>query len=365
MSVINQVLKDLDRQGANSTVPSGVIAINQMAAASQRPYWLAGAAAVLLVAAGWFWATMTPATAPSPASEASQPAEAAPQLRLSQQLDLPPAGEPASTPEQAQQMPSTQIAEASQSRSASAPPSAIVFVPQPPRLDTRLSEPRASLPAPAAHASVAKVWTAEPEAKSATPQAQAEEAWRQAGRLLEQGRNHDAQARLEAALRLDPGHSDARQSLIALVLEAGDAARAESLLREGQTQHPNDVWYPRSLAQLQMQRGEYAPAAAILKTALQNAAGRQRDGRRNGDAPDWALYAGTLAKLGQVEESAAAYREALRRDAGQGAWWVGLGVVLEQAGQPGQASEAYARAVQTRVSVELREYAAQRLRVLK
>jgi MSHA biogenesis protein MshN len=212
---------------------------------------------------------------------------------------------------------------------------------------------------------VAKVWTAEPEAKSATPQAQAEEAWRQAGRLLEQGRNHDAQARLETALRLDPGHSDARQSLIALVLEAGDAARAESLLREGQTQHPNDVWYPRSLAQLQMQRGEYAAAAAILKAALQNAAGRQRDGRKNADAPDWALYAGTLAKLGQVEESAAAYREALRRDAGQGAWWVGLGVVLEQAGQPGQASEAYARAAQTRVSVELREYAAQRLRALK
>lgn len=342
MSVINQVLKDLDRQGANTRAPSGVVAVNQSDAVSPWPRRMALAAgiAVLLAAVWWFWQPVPTVTAPAPVL----PAPVAPQLRLSQELTQPV---------------STSVAEATVSAAPaettrppvtiSAPPPRIAFVPQPPRLDTRLPEPRQTeVTSAEAKSAVVK------EIKPATPQVQAEEAWRQANRLLELGRNHDARERLETALRLDPEHDAARQSLIALLLEAGNAASAEALLREGIAQQPNDPWYPRSLAQLQLQRGDLSAAAAVLKAAL---------GKRP-DAANHALYAGTLHKLGKSAEAATAYREAVRLDPSQGNWWIGMAVALEQTGDAAAAGAAYQRATLTRLSGELREFAQQKARLL-
>jgi tetratricopeptide (TPR) repeat protein len=173
----------------------------------------------------------------------------------------------------------------------------IAFIPQPPRLDTRLPEPPAR-PAPEAAPGRAETGVVK-QIKPLTPQVQAEDAWRQAGRSLEQGREHDARQRLEQALRFDPAHVAARQRLVALVLAASDLPRAEVLLREGLALHPNDPWYPRSLAQLRMQQGDYVHAAEILKAAL----------AKRPDAANWALYAGTLARLEErVELLGSTYR---------------------------------------------------------
>ncbi|MDP2787788.1 MAG: tetratricopeptide repeat protein [Pseudomonadota bacterium] len=365
MSVINQVLKDLDRQGANTSVPSGVIAINQRDAAAPRWPWLLLAGAMLAAAAWWFWpaAPAPRAAIPSPPPALSTPVETAPQLQLSQQLS--PLPEPAHVGRNPRKGEAESVsAEAQRPRSSEAPSanaptveaSAPATIIAKPRLDTRLPEPR---PPELRQPEVAKAQVVK-EIKPLTPQAQAEEAWRQASRLLEQGRNHDAQDKLESALRLDPAHAGARQSLIALVLEAGDGARAETLLREGLALQANDPWYPRSLAQLQLQRGDYAQAAAILKTGL---------GKRP-DTANWGLYASTLAKLGKPGDAAQAYREALRPNPAQGGqaergnWWIGLAVALEQNGEKVEAAAAYQRALQTRLSSELREFAQQKAREL-
>ncbi len=344
MSVINQVLKDLDRQGANMRAPSGVVAVNQPDAVSPWPRRMALAAgvAVLLAAVWWFWRPAPGVVAPAP----SLPAPAAPQLRLSQEL----------TPVAPPSLPSPAEATVSAALPApvSAPPPRIAFVPQPPRLDTRLPEPRQPVVASAEAKLIETKSAVVKDIKPATPQVQAEEAWRQANRLLEQGRNHDARERLETALRLDPEHDAVRQSLIALLLEAGNAASAEALLREGIALQPNDAWYPRSLAQLQLQRGDLAAAAAGLKAAL---------GKRQ-DAANWALYAGTLHKLGKSGEAATAYREAVRLDPSQGNWWIGMAVALEQAGDTEAAGATYQRALQTRLGGELREFAQQKARAL-
>jgi MSHA biogenesis protein MshN len=358
MSVINQVLKDLDRQGANASAPAGVIAVNQAAAAAPRwPWWLSGVVG-LAAAVWWFWPT--PPVSHSPAVPVPALPPAPPQLRLSQDLDLAghvgrksvapsavwptPNASPASPADNA--FGSSALPSARHATPQPAPPTFVTALPaMKPRLDTRLSEPR---PANAASAQVVK------EIKPQTPQVQAEDLFRQASRLLEQGRNHDAQDKLESALRLDPNHAGVRQNLIALVLEASDGARAEALLREGLALQPNDPWYPRSLAQLQLQRGDSAQAAAILKNALV----------RRPDAANWALYAGTLVKLGKRGEAVQAYREALRLDATQGNWWIGLAVALEQSDEKAEAAAAYQRALQTRLSGELREFAQQKVREL-
>lgn len=351
VSVINRVLKDLDRQGANPQAPIGVVAVNQADAPQPWPRRIALTAslAALLTAVGWFGRPVPESQPPAPLPSAP----ATPQLRLTQEL----ASAPATAETQSNgRIPATTPA----TTPIRLPPARIAFVPQPPRLDTRLPELRRA-PAAMVEAKPAVI----KDLKPVTPQVQAEETWRQADRLLEQGRNHDARVRLETALRLDPEHDAARQSLIALTLEAGNVESAASLLREGIVLHPDDAWYPRSLAQLHLQHGDFSAAADILKSALKALSSRTRETRKHSDASDWALYASTLARLGQAEDCAAAYREALRRDPAQGAWWVGLGVALEHAGQSGKAAEAFANVGKTNASAELKDYAAQRLRELK
>lgn len=385
MSVINQVLKDLDRQGANVVAPNGVIAVNRRDAAAPRRLGVLAAFAALAAAAWWLWPvgadpnsdTATPA-APPMAESAPVSVERVPKLRLSEQLSaLSPQADSAS---------GQRPAVADLVVPDRAPPNAVV--PQP-RLDIRLPGPAvvelSESEAPKDGTPKAETGKAEtrkvdarkvdarkveaPKAESAPPQVlkeikpptaqvQAEEAWRQASRLLEQGRNHDALERLESALRLDPAHVGARQSLVALLLGAGasaeSAARAELLLREGWVLHLNDPWYPRSLAQLQLQRGDAAQAAATLKAGLDQRV----------DAGNWGLYASTLAKLGKPAEAVQAYREALRLNPDQGNWWIGFAVALEQIGAKTDAGAAYQRALQARLSNALRDFAQQKAREL-
>jgi len=329
-----------------------VIAVNQRDATSPRWPWLLLGFAGLAAAGWWLWPG-DPRPAPSlaiPGSPRPSPApvETAPQLRLSQQLSPVSESVPAAL---SKVKPALELKPApvhsAEGASLFRPTPAVVAAisAAKPRLDTRLSEPR--------HSEIAKP-TVVKEIKPQTPQVQAEEIWRQTSRLLEQGRNHDAQERLESVLRLDPTHAGAQQSLVALVLEAGDSVRAEALLREGLALHPNEAWYPRSLAQLQLQRGDTAQAAVTLKTGL----------AKRTDATNWGLYASTLAKLGKRGDAAQAYREALRLDPAQGNWWIGLAVALEQGGENADAGAAYQRALQTRLSTELREFAQQKVREL-
>jgi MSHA biogenesis protein MshN len=326
MSVINRVLKDLDQKGATPTTPAGVLAV-QASPAVTRPRW-PWLLPLLLVpaAAWWFWPAPGQQPPPEPVPEETQP-----QLRMSETLSPP------SLPAVPIEEPALAQAEAT----APAPPIAKAARPQaepplPVKLDTRLPEPGA--------AKVIK------EVRPLSTGEQAEQAWRQATRLIELGRAQAGLEGLEAALRLDPGHGPARQTLIALSLEAGDSARGESLLREGQQLHPSDAWYPKGLAQLSLQRGDVNQAASTLKAGL----------GKNTDADYWSLYAGVLGKVGRHGEAAQAWREATRQNPGHGPWWIGLAVSLEQIGQRAEAAAAHQRALQTRLSPELRDFAARK-----
>lgn len=332
MSVINRVLKDLDQKGASPTTPAGVLAVQAGPAATwPRWPWLL---ALLLVpaAAWWFWPAPGQQPPPEPVRE-----EAKPLLRMSETLSAPTL--PVATIEEPEPPPAHIQAE------ATAPIIAKAARPQaesplPVKLDTHLPEPRA--------AKVIK------EVRPLSAGEQAEQAWRQATRLIELGRAQAGLEGLEAALRLDPGHGPARQTLIALSLDAGDSTRGENLLREGQHMHPADAWYSKGLAQLSLQRGDVNQAVNILKAGL----------GKNLDADYWSLYAGVLGKAGRHGEAAQAWREATRLNPTHGPWWIGLAVSLEQIGQRAEAAAAHQRALQTRLSPELRDFAARKVEEL-
>lgn len=312
MSVINRVLKDLDRMGVAPGSLAGVRAVPARRGRT-RPLW---AFLLVLAASGagwWFWPAPLPRV-PRP----SHPREERPRLRLSETLSETqngPIGLDTHLPKPgAEQAGSLRYRET------------------PIRLDTHLPEPRA--------ARVSK------EVRPLGVREQAEQAWTQAAHLIELGRGREALEALEALLRLDASHGPARQALVALSLEGGDAARAEALLRDGLLLHPQDAWYNRSLGQLSLQRGDTAGAADLLKSGLSKGV----------DAAYWGLYAGVLEKSGQAETATHAYREAARMDPGHGLWWVGLAVSLEQAGSRAEAATAYRRALQTRLGADIREF---------
>jgi Flp pilus assembly protein TadD len=337
MSVINRVLKDLDRKGAAPITLAGVQAVPGSADRS-RPSWPWLLLLAVAAAAWWFW----PGVKSPPA--VPEVLEALPKLRMSDNLTAPqrpspalgegavvatPAPEPGK-PQRRANAPAPALGGVSKAPIVTATAS---DTPYPVKLDTRLPEARAP--------KVIK------EVHPPTPHEQADQAWRAAARLLEQGRGREAQEGLEAALRLEPGHGPARQSLIALCLESGDTVRGEALLREGLQLHGNDPWYNRSLGQLTLQRGDLAQSLATLKAGLVKGA----------DAAYWGLYAGVLGKAGRPADAAQAYREATRLNPGHGPWWIGLAVSLEQSGSRPDAAAAYQRALQTGLGPEVREFA--------
>jgi len=335
MSVINRVLKDLDQKGAAPSTLAGVRVV-QASLAPARPLWPWFALVIAgLAAAWWFW--------PAAKQEAPTVRETPPQLHMSEPSSSPPPPSPpgSNVIEEgvgtAVEATSDLKPPPSEPNKAKPPheikPPSLTLLNDAPPATTRLPEPR--------QPRVVK------EILPLTPNEQADQAWRQATRLIEQGRNREALEGLEAALRLDPNHGPARQTLIALSLEAGDAARGETLLREGVQLHANDPWYNRGLAQLCLQRGDTAQSAAILKAGL----------GKGVDAGYWGLYAGVLGKSARHEEATQAYREAARLNPGHGPWWIGLAVSLEQTGQRPDAAAAYQRALQTRLSPEVREFA--------
>lgn len=342
MSVINRVLKDLDRKGGIPSTLNGVQAV-QLGLDKPRPRWPWLLLPAVAAAAWWFWPAANPTATPA----APERREDVPRLRMSESLSSPVPASPATAEEEIKAAPATAATPPAESTRPGQKSGAPAALPAPDgeagksdappvRLDTRLPEPR--------QPGVVK------EIRPPTPREQADLAWRQAARLIEQGRGRDALESLESSLKLEPGHGPARQTLIALHLEAGDLARGETLLREGLELHANDPWYNRSLGQLTLQRGDLKQSAAMLKAGL----------GKGVDAAYWGLYAGVLNKAGRAEEATQAWREATRLNPAHGPWWVGLAVALEQGGQRPEAAAAYQRALQTRLNTDLREFAARK-----
>lgn len=331
MSVINRVLKDLDQNGAAPATLAGVQAVH-VTPPRHKTRWLWLLLLPIPIAAWWLWPPL--GQLPPPATAV---ADAPPRLKLSETLSTPALPAPAPTPVESIAPPRPARAEATAPVIAPPLTREAAAAPPPVKLDTRLPEPHT--------ARIIK----EPLPLSLGEQA--EQSWRQATRLIELGRTQAGMEGLEAALRLDPGHGPARQTLIALSLEAGDSARGESLLREGMPLHPTEAWYHKSLAQLALQRGDLNQAASLLKAGTS----------KNPDADYWGLYAGILGKAGRPADAAQAWREAARLNPAHAQAWLGLAVSLEQIGQRTNAAAAYQRALQTRLSPELRDFAARKI----
>jgi len=187
---------------------------------------------------------------------------------------------------------------------------------------------------PAADKKVAAQLPRSPDAARATPgvpAAQAaESAYRKALASLAEGRIHEAQGGLQQALRLQPRHEAARQTLVGLLIEAGRPEDAMRQLQAALTLEPAQPALAMLLARLQIERGESGIETLTRTLPYAAANGEYR-----------AFLAGALVRAQRHDEASEHYKAALRTAPHNGVWWMGLGIALQAGKRDGEAIEAF------------------------
>lgn len=399
MSLINQMLQDLDARSADGMATSAIH--DQVRPVAERrkvpvAWWLALALALVLlvVMAAWLLRQSTVPSASVPASPpASSPASslasplASPPVPASVGLSLKVAPDLAEVP-LPRQMADRRTAVAPQSNMHSfaeaKPTDAIVAAPVPLREATPVSAPvpapaptrpsampkvpAAAIPPPAIPAKapppVATTKTSEPppavinkQVKEANPQQRAEAEYRHATTLLQQGRVTETMDVLDQVLQHDPRHHAARQTLVGLLLENKRQDEAMGKIQDGLRLDPNQPGLAMVLARRQVEKGELQPAVDTLQKTLPHAQER---------ADYLAFLAALLQRQGNHKDAIEQYVSALRRAPQNGVWWMGLGISLQAESRAGEAQDAFGRAIASNtLSPELQAFVEQKLNQLQ
>ncbi len=192
--------------------------------------------------------------------------------------------------------------------------------------------------------------------KQISPAQQADAEFRKGLSLSQQGRNAEARTAFEAALSFDAGHDAARQSLVAQLLETRRSGEAEQVLQDGLKYNPSNTRFAILLARLQVGRNDLEQAIATLEGTLSYAL-HQADYQ--------AFYAALLQRKGRHQESVDHYQIALKYAPGSGTWLMGYGISLQALLRNAEAKEAYQRALESKMlSAELQAFVQQKLKGL-
>ena len=190
-----------------------------------------------------------------------------------------------------------------------------------------------------------------------TPQQLAENDYRDAANLLNQGRPAEAQQKFKLALKHQPAHVGARQALFGLLLEAKRTGEAEQLLQEGLQLNPHQPGFAMALARMQVDRGDTAGAVETLQKTAPAAV----------DSPDYlAFLAALLQRQSRHVEAVDHYQAALSLAPASGVWLMGLGISLQALNRTADARDAFRRArASNALNADLQAFVDQRLRQLQ
>ncbi len=336
MSVINQVLNELEQRGANPVPERDMVrAVPPARHSLVKPLLLLLGLAALGVGA-WLYARKSPVVPPKPALPvASAGPVTAPETDL-----LPPASrlsfELSMVP-----LPSSSR-EAKNAISAAAP--------RP--IGEQGKPPAAATP----DAPVLLSASGGLPLKQVSPAQRADAEFRRGIGLMQQGRIPEAIASYEMALQLDAGLQVARQALVALLLEGKRGADAERVLQEGLKARPEQTGFAMLLARLQVERGALEQATATLGKSLPYA----------DDQADYqAFVAALLQRQERHKEAINHYQIALQLVPGNGVWLMGYGISLQAVQRNADAKEAFRRALDSQtLPPELQKFVQQKLKVL-
>ena len=387
MSLINKMLRDLDKRHApqgGTAAPAGGLSrhmhpVPERALASDF-FWRA-MAMMMLFAVGWVawlvWQLMPRPIATELAYQSLRGKISAPADPASSRSDSAPApqaaaSQPAPTP------PAASIS-ASGSAGAQTPP------PQRPdrvnvdmlRLATELTTPipqrssRAPRSGSKAPVGAAKAVSARPtlagepaaapgkidRRSNTSSRSRAESEFRRAVNLVNQGRIAEGMDGFRRALEIDPGHDAARQTMVALLLEAKRVDEAAASLQEALALNTENTGFAMLLARIMVESNDIPTALFVLQ---RHAAPPDRN-------PDFHAFAAALfQRLDRHKEAIEQYQAALRLAPSAGIWWLGLGISFQAVEQPKEALEAFTRAKSAgNLAPDLLAFVDQRLRQLQ
>jgi len=358
MSIINQMLRDLDARqasaGERAGLPERLRTLPPEAPARRRGWLLAGGG--LLVCALLAWHFLTPAVPPAPTLD--QPAAVPPALAVS--VAAAPSAEPVTAVTPSQPQPQPQPAAAA----SPVPPAKPVPVIEPATKPRPITAP-AKVPAPVAKSAAVSTTSpaapapaaptaAKPAEPIAAPAAEppavahidkqpkpdlaselAEAEYRKAMQAAASGDSVGAIPLLRRALELDPRHGKARQALMAVLAGGRHWEDVRRIAEGGLALDPTRTGWAGIVARVQHEQGDSAGALDTLDHYA---------GHAGGDADYQGLFAFLLQKQQRYAEAAQHYRAALALRPREGRWWFGLGLALEGAGQTEEAKVAFARA---------------------
>jgi MSHA biogenesis protein MshN len=192
---------------------------------------------------------------------------------------------------------------------------------------------------------------------NATPQDRADAEFRRAFEWLNQGRIAEAMEGFRAVLSIDPAHEQARQTMIALLLEAKRVNDAAALLQEGLALTPGNTVFAMLLARIMVERNDIPGALALLQ---------KHSPAAGGNADYHAFVAALYQRLGRHKEAIGEYQIALGLAPSAGLWWVGMGISSQAAERPKDALDAFNHAKATgNLAPDLVTFVDQRLRQLQ
>lgn len=369
MSLINQMLKDLEQRNAKAdrTAPLAgeVRAVSVAGRESGFPLWGIGFVLVIVLllagAFAWWHASRTPVNhiQATPAMQVTVAAE--------QQAAAPSLPEPGGyVPATAEQQAPGELAAVVPEKRFPGLDLTLAVAPSPNAVPASrpTTEPQSSqMPAPPKEASAkpqqssALAGGASRPLKTVSSTQQAENAYRQAVAALQQGRVAEAQDQLRKVLEINPRHADARQMLVGLMVDARQHADATALLQEGLKLSPEQSGFSMALARLQVESGDVQSGLATLEQGVK--AGGV-------DAEYQGFYAALLQRQGRHEEAVQHYLAALNVDPAMPTWLVGIGISLENLGKRQDAQAAFQRARDTgQLTPQLMRFVDQRLAELR
>lgn len=354
MSVINQVLDQLDRRGAHAALKQNMVRVVPQARRNTFNLALVLAGGLLLVGLGalTWWALERDTTGNLPqAASVVRLIASAPVSSVAGEVEVASVvavvDELAVAPEQV--LPATH-----QRHEARAEPVAA--------RDVKVKPESKVEPVKVANKKIESPQVADAQTMMSMPlkqvsrAQQADAEFRRGIALMKQGRSVDAIASYEAALHLDAAHDAARQALVALLLESKRALDAERVLKERLETKPEHTGFAMLLARQQVERGEVDMALATLERSLSYA---------EAQAEYRAFYAALLQRSNRHPDAATHYQAALKLQPNQGVWLMGYGISLQALRRDTEAKAAFQRALESKtLSPELQAFVQQRLKAL-
>jgi MSHA biogenesis protein MshN len=192
--------------------------------------------------------------------------------------------------------------------------------------------------------------------KKISPQQRAENEFQKANQAVVDGRTNDALASYKGALLIDSSHKAARQGWVGVLLSLKRNDEAEQVLQRGLKRDPHDTSFAMLLARLQVERNDVPLALETLEKTLADA---------QGQADYFAFHAALLQRQSRHEEAAAQYVAALKLIPNKGLWLMGLGISQQALQRNDDARNSYRQALASNtLSPQLQGFVQQKLKEL-